>query len=152
MWRSFFRIFGAMTSADEVGVIGADDDQLIDVCALLHQIGYVIRYRQGGDLDIDIVIVAFGEVAIKLRPNALVMLGLRGYPSSATVSAPGWGPCGESPRRRRSPARHGSQSWFQVRRGPTGRQAAGLWVWRRRTIATGEKAACANAAAVDPRS
>ena len=51
MWRSLFRIFGVDDLRHEVGVIGADDDQLIDVCALLEQIGYVIRYRQGGDLD-----------------------------------------------------------------------------------------------------
>ena len=60
----------------EVRVVRADDDQLIDVCALLEQIGYVIRYRKCGDVDVDVV-WRLRAVAVELRPATLVILGFR---------------------------------------------------------------------------
>ena len=50
--------FGRDDFGYEVRVVRADDDQLIDVCALLEQIGDVIRYRKCGDLDVDVVVCA----------------------------------------------------------------------------------------------
>ena len=70
-------MFRARRLRRQVRVVRADNDQLIDVCALLEQIGDVIRYRKCGDLDVDVVVSYFRAVAVELRPDTLVILGFR---------------------------------------------------------------------------